>query len=40
MALILDGNSIRDQILKEREPRVTALAVAHRPPGLGGHPGR
>ena len=35
MALILDGNSIRDQILKECEPRVAALAAAGRPPGLG-----
>ena len=34
MAQILDGNSIRDQILKECEPRVAALAAAHRPPGL------
>jgi methylenetetrahydrofolate dehydrogenase (NADP+)/methenyltetrahydrofolate cyclohydrolase len=34
MAQILDGSSIRDQILKECEPRVAALAAAHRPPGL------
>ncbi|MGC9972877.1 MAG: bifunctional methylenetetrahydrofolate dehydrogenase/methenyltetrahydrofolate cyclohydrolase FolD [Bryobacteraceae bacterium] len=35
MALILDGNSIRDQILRECEPRVAALAAAERRPGLG-----
>jgi methylenetetrahydrofolate dehydrogenase (NADP+)/methenyltetrahydrofolate cyclohydrolase len=33
MALILDGAAIRDQILKECEPRVAALA-ARRAPGL------
>jgi len=35
MAVILDGNSIRDQILNECQPRVAALAAAQRPPGLG-----
>jgi len=34
MALILDGASIRDQILKECAPRVAALAASHRAPGL------
>jgi methylenetetrahydrofolate dehydrogenase (NADP+)/methenyltetrahydrofolate cyclohydrolase len=34
MALILDGASIRDQILKECEPRVVALAASQRAPGL------
>ncbi|MGO9094228.1 MAG: bifunctional methylenetetrahydrofolate dehydrogenase/methenyltetrahydrofolate cyclohydrolase FolD [Bryobacteraceae bacterium] len=34
MALILDGASIRDQILKECEPKVAALAASQRAPGL------
>ena len=34
MALILDGKLIRDQILKELEPRVAALSAAGRPPQL------
>jgi methylenetetrahydrofolate dehydrogenase (NADP+)/methenyltetrahydrofolate cyclohydrolase len=34
MALILDGASIRDQILKECAPRVAALAASRRAPGL------
>jgi methylenetetrahydrofolate dehydrogenase (NADP+)/methenyltetrahydrofolate cyclohydrolase len=34
MALILDGASIRDQILKECKPRVAALAASQRAPGL------
>jgi methylenetetrahydrofolate dehydrogenase (NADP+)/methenyltetrahydrofolate cyclohydrolase len=34
MALILDGASIRDQILKECAPRVAELAESRRAPGL------
>ena len=34
MAIILDGKLIRDQILKELEPRVAALTAAGRPPQL------
>jgi methylenetetrahydrofolate dehydrogenase (NADP+) / methenyltetrahydrofolate cyclohydrolase len=34
MALILDGNKVRDQILAELQPRVAALAAAGRRPGL------
>jgi methylenetetrahydrofolate dehydrogenase (NADP+)/methenyltetrahydrofolate cyclohydrolase len=34
MPLILNGNSVRDQILHELKPRVDALASAGRPPGL------
>jgi methylenetetrahydrofolate dehydrogenase (NADP+)/methenyltetrahydrofolate cyclohydrolase len=34
MARVLDGNSIRDQILAELKPRVNALAARSRPPGL------
>jgi methylenetetrahydrofolate dehydrogenase (NADP+)/methenyltetrahydrofolate cyclohydrolase len=43
MALILDGNRVRDDIKNELRPRVAALAAAGRPPGLavvlvGNHP--
>jgi len=43
MALALDGNRVRDQILAELHPRVAALAARVRPPGLavilaGNHP--
>ena len=34
MPLILDGNRVRDQILRDLAPRVAALASAGRPPGL------
>jgi methylenetetrahydrofolate dehydrogenase (NADP+)/methenyltetrahydrofolate cyclohydrolase len=34
MPLILDGNRVRDQILRDLAPRVAALASAARPPGL------
>lgn len=34
MPLILDGNRVRDQILRDLAPRVAALATAARPPGL------
>jgi methylenetetrahydrofolate dehydrogenase (NADP+)/methenyltetrahydrofolate cyclohydrolase len=34
MALILDGNRVRDEILSELRPRVEALAAAGRAPGL------
>jgi methylenetetrahydrofolate dehydrogenase (NADP+)/methenyltetrahydrofolate cyclohydrolase len=34
MALILDGNSVRDNIKSELKPRVAALAAHGRPPGL------
>ena len=34
MALILDGNSVRDDIKSELKPRVAALAAHGRPPGL------
>jgi methylenetetrahydrofolate dehydrogenase (NADP+) / methenyltetrahydrofolate cyclohydrolase len=34
MALILDGNSVRDHIKSELKPRVAALAAQGRPPGL------
>ena len=34
MALILDGNRIRDDIKNELRPRVAALAAQGRPPGL------
>ena len=34
MALLLDGNRVRDQIQSELEPRVRALAAGGRPPGL------
>ena len=34
MALVLDGNRTRDEILAELGPRVAALAAAGRPPGL------
>ena len=34
MAQILDGNLVRDQILSELKPRVSALAAAGRRPGL------
>jgi methylenetetrahydrofolate dehydrogenase (NADP+)/methenyltetrahydrofolate cyclohydrolase len=34
MAIILDGNRVRDEILRELGPRVAALAAASRPPGL------
>src|ERR1022692_568750 len=34
MPTILDGNRVRDQILRDLRPRVAALASAARPPGL------
>ena len=34
MALVLDGNRVRDEILSELRPRVEALAAAGRAPGL------
>ncbi len=34
MATILDGNRVRDEILRELRPRVAALASASRAPGL------
>ncbi len=34
MALILDGNRVRDDIKSELKPRVAALAAKGRPPGL------
>jgi methylenetetrahydrofolate dehydrogenase (NADP+)/methenyltetrahydrofolate cyclohydrolase len=34
MPIILDGNRVRDEILRELRPRVAALAAASRPPGL------
>jgi methylenetetrahydrofolate dehydrogenase (NADP+)/methenyltetrahydrofolate cyclohydrolase len=34
MPTILDGNRVRDQILRDLGPRVAALAAASRPPGL------
>jgi len=34
MPTILDGNRVRDEILRELRPRVAALAAASRPPGL------
>jgi len=34
MPTILDGNRVRDQILRDLRPRVAALAAASRPPGL------
>jgi len=34
MALILDGNRVRDQILRDLAPRVAALSAGGRPPGL------
>lgn len=34
MALILDGNRVRDEIKNELKPRVAALAEQGRPPGL------
>jgi methylenetetrahydrofolate dehydrogenase (NADP+)/methenyltetrahydrofolate cyclohydrolase len=34
MPQILDGNSVRDDIKSELQPRVTALAAQGRPPGL------
>ena len=34
MALILDGNRVRDDIKNELKPRVAALAAQGRPPGL------
>ncbi len=34
MALVLDGNRIRDEIKRELQPRVEALAAKGRPPGL------
>jgi methylenetetrahydrofolate dehydrogenase (NADP+) / methenyltetrahydrofolate cyclohydrolase len=34
MALILDGNRVRDDIKNELKPRVAALAAKGRPPGL------
>ena len=34
MALILDGNRVRDEIKNELKPRVAALAAQGRPPGL------
>jgi len=34
MPTILDGNRVRDQILRDLGPRVAALAEAWRPPGL------
>ena len=34
MAQILDGKWVRDEILKECEPRVAALVAGRRPPGL------
>jgi methylenetetrahydrofolate dehydrogenase (NADP+) / methenyltetrahydrofolate cyclohydrolase len=34
MALLLDGNRVRDQIKSELQPRVRALAAQGRPPGL------
>ncbi len=34
MALLLDGNRVRDQIQSELQPRVRALAAEGRPPGL------
>jgi methylenetetrahydrofolate dehydrogenase (NADP+)/methenyltetrahydrofolate cyclohydrolase len=34
MALLLDGNRVRDQIKSELQPRVRALADQGRPPGL------
>src|SRR5580700_8655913 len=34
MPTILDGNRVRDQILRDLGPRVAALAAAYRPPGL------
>jgi len=34
MPTILDGNRVRDEILRELRPRVVALAAATRPPGL------
>ena len=33
-AKILDGKSVRDQILAELRPRIDKLKAAHRPPGL------
>ena len=34
MSLVLDGNLVRDQILRDLAPRVAALAASSRPPGL------
>jgi 5,10-methylene-tetrahydrofolate dehydrogenase/methenyl tetrahydrofolate cyclohydrolase len=34
MSTILDGNRVRDRILRDLGPRVAALAAASRPPGL------
>jgi methylenetetrahydrofolate dehydrogenase (NADP+)/methenyltetrahydrofolate cyclohydrolase len=34
MALLLDGNRVRDQIKNELRPRIAALAATGRPPGL------
>src|SRR5712691_11136457 len=34
MALILDGNRVRDEIKNELRPRIAALTAARRPPGL------
>ena len=34
MPTILDGNRVRDEILRKLRPRVDALACASRPPGL------
>jgi methylenetetrahydrofolate dehydrogenase (NADP+)/methenyltetrahydrofolate cyclohydrolase len=34
MPTILDGNRVRDRILRDLRPRVEALAAASRPPGL------
>jgi methylenetetrahydrofolate dehydrogenase (NADP+) / methenyltetrahydrofolate cyclohydrolase len=34
MSIVLDGNRVRDQILRDLAPRVAALAAASRPPGL------
>jgi len=34
MPTILDGNRVRDQILRDLAPRVAALTAVSRPPGL------
>jgi methylenetetrahydrofolate dehydrogenase (NADP+) / methenyltetrahydrofolate cyclohydrolase len=34
MANVLDGNRVRDEILNELKPRISALAAGGRPPGL------
>jgi len=34
MSIILDGNRVRDRILRDLGPRVAALSAASRPPGL------